>query len=252
MLFAVAGLITSDLDLLILGAALAGGEVLLSQGSQRPSIRRRVTWLPYSLRVLVAALFTFLTTMVIGNLYYDRLGDSEFFPLVLALSIGLLFARPLLEMPPADRSAPPPTGGSASPLLLLLLAMGLRLLLPAPALAHHCANLEDCAAEIAYEVGVALSAILSFLWSWVKGVFLPKVPGSVEPLLSPEGAEMQCGAMEALRERVAKDVLAETGDAEEYYRIRHLTMEEFYNEAQTGKWDGLNARGGDGNWIHSN
>jgi hypothetical protein len=40
-----------------------------------------------------------------------------------------------------------------------------------------------------------------------------------------------------LQNRVATDVLNETGDTDEYYRIKGLTPAEFADEARTGKWD---------------
>lgn len=77
---------------------------------------------------------------------------------------------------------------------------------------------------------------LDLVWDWIKGVFVPtpRPLSPLEQLLSPEGAKMEEGMFRMLREKVAKDRFGDTGNYEEYLRIRGMTYDELteYLESQ--------------------
>lgn len=64
----------------------------------------------------------------------------------------------------------------------------------------------------------------------------------LQQLLSEEGAEMERGELLSLRDAVAKQVLANTSDTDEFSRIKNLPPEQFAAEALTRKWDGIFGR----------
>ncbi len=236
----VLGLVTSVIDVVLLGAALVAGEVVAPRLGTLSGYRATLGRVHPLIRFVVAIVATFVIGQLVTALWYQPLLGSEFFPIVLSLALGLLVFRLLLAdlMTPIARSTIRPAGTGTVAALALFAAAIVTLASPGPASADNCSGLSDCASLLWAQVGAAVSAIAAFLWAMITGIFekTPPVISTLEALASEEGAEAQQGAFNMLQNRVATEALA-NGDADEYYRIKSLTTAEFYQEAQTGKWD---------------
>lgn len=249
-LVAILGLLTSPLDPLILVVAFVVAELLAGVVGATPALREPLGATPLWARLLAGLAATFIVAQIVTSALRAPMLGSEFFPMVLSMAIGLVIFRVLVtaEVTPMSARHSPRTG-SAIPAAALLLVAGLAaattlLASPLPVAADNCGGLTDCLNGWWAQVGAAVSAIVAFLWSLITAIFekTPPLISDLEPLASEEGAAMEFGALEMLQNRVATDVLNETGDTDEYYRIRGLTPAEFADEARTGKWDGLGRR----------
>ena len=76
-------------------------------------------------------------------------------------------------------------------------------------------------------------------WDWLKGVFgkEPPVVGELDPLLSPKGAEAERSMVDILKAKKATECLNDTGNTDEYYRIKGLSTKDFLKEFAPG-WNG--------------
>jgi hypothetical protein len=248
-LVAILGLLTSPLDLVVLLAAFIVGEVLAAAVGRAPGVAPGLAHVPLWARLLAGLAGTFLVAQVITSLLHDPALGSEFFPMVASLAVGLVIFRVLVvvEIAPVDLGTPPRPAASSTLAILLFAAAGATAVLlssPTVAAADNCGGFTDCLNGWWAQVGAAVSAIVAFLWSLITAIFekTPPLISDLEPLASEEGAAMEFGALQMLQNRVATDVLNDTGDIEEYYRIKGLTPAQFADEARTGKWDGLGRR----------
>ncbi|HET7636513.1 MAG TPA: hypothetical protein VFK93_02420 [Candidatus Limnocylindria bacterium] len=249
-LVAILGLLTSPIDPIILIAAFVGAELLAGVVSTTGALRNLIASTPLWARLLAGMAATFLVAQLITGIVQQPLLGSEFFPMIVSMAVGLVIFRVLVtaELAPVAVQAPPrpsPGSGAAVVALLAVVAAATALLAsPTPAAADNCSGLSDCLSGWWAQMGAAVSAIAAFLWSLITAAFekTPPIISDLEPLASEEGAAAEYGAIQMLQNRVAVDVLNETGDTDEYYRIKGLTPAEFAQEAMTGKWDGYGAR----------
>jgi hypothetical protein len=247
-LIAILGLLTSPLDVVVLVLAFVAAESLAAAVA-RSGIARTLAGVPLWARLLGGLAATFLVAQVVTSLLQEPALGSEFFPMIVSMAIGIVIFRVLVveEIAPVELGTPPRPAASSAVVILLFAAAGATTVLltsPTPAAADNCGGLTDCLNGWWAQVGAAVSAIVAFLWSLITAIFekTPPLISDLEPLASEEGAGMEFGALQMLQNRVATDVLNDTGDVDEYYRIRGLTPAEFADEARTGKWDRLGRR----------
>jgi hypothetical protein len=249
-LVAILGLLTSPIDPIILVAAFVGAELLAGLVAATPQLGHLVASTPLWARLLAGMAATFLVAQLITGIVQQPLLGSEFFPMIVSMAVGLIIFRVLVtaELAPISPQAPmrpsPGSGVAVVALLAVLAAATALLSSPTPAAADNCSGLSDCLSGWWAQMGAAVSAIAAFLWSLITAAFekTPPIISDLEPLASEEGAAAEYGAIQMLQNRVATDVLNDTGDTDEYYRIRGLTPAEFAQEAMTGKWDSYGAK----------
>ncbi len=218
------GLITSWLDIVLLAGGVLLAEVAgraIARNEHLGVLRERV---PLTGRYALAFIVSWGASRLIMGAVYRPVGSSEFFPLVISIPIAYLVFQVLVGSETRPAVAPP----SAVGVVIVFVAWWVLTDAP-PAFADNCSGLNDCDRAGGATVAAAGASIAAAIWGWVKGwgARMPPVIGQLEPLLSKEGAAAQRGLAEALKEKFAKDRLAETGDTEEYYRIREMPLDEF-------------------------
>lgn len=171
------GLITSPLDVVLLLAALIGGELLVPIMGRAEPMRSLLPRIPFLVRLALALGATFLVSHLLFNVFYQPFLGSEFFPIVLALGIGLVLFRLLVEAAPAPRAAAPagPAAAATSALVALLSVVATSLAFPAAVSADNCSGLSDCTIQDLSQVAVATAAIAAALWTLLSGS-LQKTP----------------------------------------------------------------------------
>lgn len=245
VLIVLAGIITDSLDIALILGALVAADLLLPVLVRVRIVRdifRRIPWL---VRVVLAFVVTFGVTQAVVEWRYRPLGDSEFFPFVLSLAIGLLVFRLLLDfdevamdyriarMEEDDSTIVPGV------MLVALIAGVFIATVPDVALADDCSGLSDCVRVATAAVSAAFAALVAAVWYMVKGVFskVPPVLSQLEPLLSEEGANAQRGTYDTLREKARREYLAETQDFEGFHEMKTMTYDEIleFIEERQGK-----------------
>lgn len=171
------GLITSPLDVVLLLAALVGGELLVPIIGRTEPMRSLLPRIPFLLRLALALGATFVISHLIFNVFYQPFLGSEFFPIVIALGLGLVLFRVLVEVAPGPRAAPPaaPASTATTALVALLAVVAASLALPAVVSADNCSGLSDCTIQDLSQVAVATAAIAAALWTLLSGS-LQKTP----------------------------------------------------------------------------
>lgn len=244
----LAGIISGWTDVLILA-----GAGLIAEIGAGPIGRRFPTYavasrLPTAARIVLTPVLALGIAALVGVVAPDSFAGSDFFPLVLASALAIVAFRWLFVDPrSASRDAPKSrtpgvVAAIGAPLGTLALLVMAQLILPTVVLADDCSSWADCrnghslfAAIFLWLVLLALPYAASFLWSWLKGIFVPDpIP---EGLASPEGAEAQRGALDLIKKVVANKALAD-GDTEEYSRIMNESAADFANEVRSGKYAG--------------
>jgi hypothetical protein len=158
------GLITSVLDVVLLGAALIGGELIVPGIRRAEPMRSVLPRVPFLVRLALALGLTFLISHLWFNVFYEPFLGSEFFPIVVALAVSLVVFRVLVEASPVEpRVRPGPVAPTA--LVVILAAVGATLLVPPPVVADNCSGLSDCTIQDVSQVAVAVAAIAASLWT---------------------------------------------------------------------------------------
>ena len=176
------GLIRSALDVVLLLAALIGGEILVPIVGRAEPMRSLLPRIPFLVRLALALGATFLISHLLFNAFYQPFLGSEFFPIVVALGVGLVLFRLLVEAGPTPRpaTAPSPSPGATSALVTLLAVGTASLVFPAAVSADNCSGLADCTIQDLSQVAVATAAIAASLWTLLSGSLQktpPKPPG---------------------------------------------------------------------------
>lgn len=168
--FVLGGLVTGIVDLVLLGAAaLAAQPVAMRVLRVIPGLRRTLVAVPWILRFAVGFGISFGLGAVITGIIYQPVLGSEFFPLVITITIGLLLFHVLLGAEEAEeraeraaeraQPAAGPTGGVATAVIAgLAVGIGASLLWPAATLAGNCSGLGDCGPALAAAGGAAAAA----------------------------------------------------------------------------------------------
>jgi hypothetical protein len=242
------GFMTTPIDLVIILAALVGADLIVLPLARRAHVALHLPGLPAWIGLGVGVLLSGLVSVVIFSMWWGPTAISEFLVIVVAIAVGLLvvplgFGLLSDQATPSDR---PSSGGAAAggTALAVALAMGIAwVALPSSAAADNCSGFIDCVTTWGAKQSVMDAAIAAFIWGWLKGVFLHRLVGAVEPLASEEGAAAELGQLQSMQDAVAKEVLGQTGDTDEFSRIKGLSPAEFAQEAMTGKWDGLMSYG---------
>lgn len=232
VLMLLTGIITGALDIILIAGALIAADFFLPILARIGIVRDSILRIPWSLRALVAFVVTVGVTQAIVDWRYRSFGGSEFFPFVLSLAIGLLVFRLLLDIDEATLKYRLQQAELENPMLVtmgLLTALIFLAMVPEVALADDCSGLSDCARQAGAAISAAFAALVAAAWHMIKGVFskTPPVLSQLEALLSEEGAAAQRGGLQVLQEKAAKEYYNATGDVEDYYRVRNMTMEEF-------------------------
>jgi hypothetical protein len=190
----VSGILTSALDLVILAVALFAADLTVPRVVGNPTLKRALLAIPYTVRLGLAFVLTFLVASTVMTIRYAPVGDSEFFPLVTSLAVGLFVFRVLLNVDEPDE----PTGGdddrtrgrdgrdqtadvsdtadeepgsarSVSSVLLVLAALLVLASVPEPVLAHDCSGLADCENGARAGTAAGVTALALALWYWTSG-----------------------------------------------------------------------------------
>jgi hypothetical protein len=247
----VAGFITTPLDLAIFVVALLVGDLVSPRIGAR--LRGSVPFprLPTIVALAIAMLVSALLSAAILVPWYAPALGSEFLPLVVAIAAAMVVVPIVVEAlaDPGASSVPdvprvPPGPGSV--VTSLGLATVLLLAMPTAAAADNCSGLIDCVTTFGAWLAANIAAIGAFIWAWLKGVFskVPRVLGGLEPLASEDAVPAIRGEIASWQDTVAKTVMRDTGNYDEFSRIKNLSPAEFIAEAQTGKWDGILGYGG--------
>ncbi len=160
LLLLMLGLISGPLDVAVLVASFvvaeAGATAVARAG--RPGAAPRVSGLVIAVGGLVLALAaTVVVGRVAGGMWPKGLGDSLFFPIVLAVAVSYPIARIAFALAATRRGpARPVPGAVAAAGVVGLLALAF-LAVPSSALADNCSNLDDCYYQLLF-----LSTLLGF------------------------------------------------------------------------------------------
>lgn len=182
------GLITSVLDVVILAAALIGGELLVPVIGRTEPARSVLPRIPFLVRLALGLGATFLISHLLFNVFYEPFLGSEFFPIVVALAISLVVFRVLVEVPAAPRPPSPAAPAPAATGFAILVALGASLVAPAPVLADNCSGLADCTIQDLSQVAVAVAAITASLWTLFSNSFQKTPPTPPGPPPGPPDA----------------------------------------------------------------
>lgn len=247
----VAGFVTTPLDIAIFVVALGIGRVVSPRvGGRLRGVAPRPR-LPTLVALAVAMLLTALVSAAILLPWYAPTFGSEFLPLVVAIAAGIIVVPVVIEAladpaAPPTHPTPPSSPGPGTITTAIGIAIVLLLSMPSPAAADNCSGLIDCVTTFGAWLAANIAAIAAFIWAWLKGVFgkTPRVIGGLDPLASEDAVPAIRGEIASWQDTVAKTVLRDTGDMDEFSRIKGLAPAEFIAEAMTGKWDGILGYGG--------
>lgn len=147
---ALGGLISGTFDIAILFLAIVIGRPLATLAFSRMGGVPVLARIPRVIRFIAAFLITYVIGYVLIPALYDvYLFDSEFFPLVITVAIGIIVFEFLLAEPRPAVSAPSTaTAGTVGGVLALLGSLALfgvlYLALPSVASADNCSGRGDC------------------------------------------------------------------------------------------------------------
>lgn len=172
----ISGIVTHVLDVLVLVIAFVAAELLVRAFATVQPLQQLGARLSREVRFLVSIAVVLLVTGFVMETYYrpqdrpDLFVNSEFFPFVLSIAVGVFVVRVLVGL--GDHTAPTREGNVREPrrraLRPAFVFVGVGLFVatvPDMALAHDCSGLSDCEAVgrgMLAAAAAALAAALAF------------------------------------------------------------------------------------------
>lgn len=178
MVVVLGGLISGILDLVILAGSVIVAGPLVRRFVAASPLARVIAFVPWLIRFALGFASTYIVGLIVNSIFYQPLGESEFFPFVLTVAIGIILfnillapeppkdeddeeegevAAPVNTPPPGDANVP--RAGVVASVVAALMVIGLgHLAFPAPVSADNCSGLTDCAFTVEAGAGLATGA----------------------------------------------------------------------------------------------
>lgn len=141
VIFLLSGIISGFMDVVLLAIFLFVSKQIAFRIAGQSAVRRIIARTPYFLRFVAAFAITFIAGRVIVAVWLKPVGNSEFFPVILTVGIGIIVFRALTD---AQITNDVQASSKSAQATLLFGVVVLVLLLPIRAYCNNCADLRDC------------------------------------------------------------------------------------------------------------